>query len=97
MLCKRHRANSSRAQLEWDTQLGLESVATGSPAKGSDCTSPVPPCFLGTNTCHRPGKAEDHEATRVTHSLAGHRGTRHQVLPPSPSGLHDVLSQSHVP
>lgn len=67
MLCKRYRANSSSTQLEWGTQRGLESVA-----KGSDCISPVPPCFLGTNTCHRPGKSEGHETARVTHSLAGH-------------------------
>ena len=63
-------------------------MATGSPAKGSDCTSPGPPCFLGTNTCHRPGKSEGHETAHVTHSLADHCGTPHHVPPPPPSGLH---------
>lgn len=63
-------------------------MAGGSPAKGSDCASPGPPCFLETNTCHRAGKSEGHETAHVTHGLAGHCRTPHHAPPPPPSGLH---------
>ena len=52
MPSKRNQADNAGTQLKSRNEAGLGTAGEASSAKGSDCMSLVPPCFLGANTCN---------------------------------------------